>query len=114
MYSPAHTIVTLRSIRKALFKLRGLATIADIPTREFNALVASLQQEGWHRTYEYSGIDAWIDYGCLKLRKQGVTLKCEWDNWTEGSVEGPKLQVEELAVRIGRPALDQWRWSLRA
>jgi hypothetical protein len=97
----------LIGISDTMFKLRGLATIADIPTGEFNALIASLQKEGWRRTYEYTGFDAWIDYGCIKLRKRGVTLKCEWDNWSEGSVVGPALQVKELAVRLGRPALDQ-------
>ena len=85
---------------------RKLGRIANIPTEDFNALVTSLQKEGWRRTYAYSGFDAWIDYGCLKLRKQGVTLKCEWDNWMEGTVSGPKPQIEELAVRIGRPACD--------
>lgn len=85
---------------------RRLAKIANIPTEDFNALVTSLQKEGWRRTYEYTGFDAWIDYGCVKLRKQGITLKCEWDNWMEGSVAGPKPQIEELAVRIGRPICD--------
>ena len=82
---------------------RRLATISDIPTEQFNALVAALESEGWRRTYEYAGFDAWIDYGCIKLRKHSITLKCEWDNWFEGSVEGPAVQVEELALRIGRP-----------
>jgi hypothetical protein len=89
----------------------GLVTIKDIPTERFNALRAQLLSEGWAQTYEYTGIDAWIDYGCLKLRKGRDKLKLEWDNWTEGSVEGRQDLVAAIAEKIQVPASREWRWS---
>ena len=55
-----HREGTERHLRGSV-RVRGLATIADIPTEEFNALIASLQKEGWCRIYKYMGFDAWID-----------------------------------------------------
>ena len=67
--------------------------------------------EGWTQTYEYTGFDAWIDYGCLKLRNGRHELKLEWDNWTEGSVEGRRDLLEPIAERIELPVIGEWRWS---
>jgi hypothetical protein len=88
-----------------------LATIADIPTERFNALRAQLLAEGWAQTYEYTGFDAWIDYGCLKLRKGRDKLKLEWDNWTEGSVEGRHDIVAAIGEKVQLPVSREWRWS---
>jgi hypothetical protein len=67
--------------------------------------------EGWIQTYEYSGFDAWIDYGCLKLRKGNDKLKLEWDNWTEGSIEGSRDLIAAIAEKIQLPVSEEWRWS---
>lgn len=90
----------LRSIAKARFRLLGLATIKDIPTERFNRIKKDLIADGWRKTYEYAGFDAWIDYGKVKLRKDGVRLTMEWDNWTEGSIEGPASVVEALGIDL--------------
>jgi hypothetical protein len=100
-----------RLVRKVRFRVLGLATIKDIPTESFNALRGQLLSEGWTQIYEYTGMDAWIDYGCLKLRKGRDKLKLEWDNWTEGSVEGRKDLIAAIAERIQLPATSEWRWS---
>lgn len=83
------------------FKALGLATIRDIPTEQFNSLLKSLTGSGWRETYVYDGFDAWIDYGQVKLKKNRVRLNCEWDNWTEGSIEGPESIIREIATRHG-------------
>ncbi|MGV3661900.1 MAG: hypothetical protein ACO1TE_17060 [Prosthecobacter sp.] len=73
--------------------------ITDIQTDIFNRLVEELQAEGWRKTEEYDGFDAWIDYGLIVLMKEGACLRCEWDNWMEGSLEGPDEVVQ--AIRGG-------------
>lgn len=102
----------VRGFRKWLFKVRGLATIPGIPTGEFHALIGDLQAQGWKKTHEYRGFDAWVDYGCVHLRRGSRRLRCEWDNWDEGSIEGPHAVIQELSHATGRPAVDQWRWAV--
>jgi hypothetical protein len=101
----------IRQATKLRFRMLRLATIKDIPTERFNALRAQLLSDGWTQTYEYTGFDAWIDYGCLKLRKGKDRLKLEWDNWTEGSVEGRQDRVVAIAAAIQLPVSREWRWS---
>ena len=101
----------LRRLPKARFRLLGLATIKDIPTDQFNEIIKSLAEDGWSLVSEYSGHDAWIDYGRVKLRKGGRRLKFEWDNWTEGSVEGKPEVLDEIASRHGLQVINEWRWS---
>lgn len=79
----------LRALSKARFRILGLATIKDTPTERFNGLVKELVELGWHQVSEYDGVDAWIDYGCITLRRKGAKLKLEWDNWTEGASRAP-------------------------
>lgn len=101
----------LRGGAKARFRLLGLCTIKDIPAGRFNRLLEQLQSEGWRKTYEYAGFDAWIDYGCVKLRKGRQRLKLEWDNWTGGSVEGKRSVLAPIAERLGLSLIRRWRWS---
>ena len=100
-----------RKIAKLRFRLLGHATIRDIPTDLFNQIIDTLRADGWRKSYVYRGPDAWLDYGCVKLRKAGLKLIMEWDNWTEGSIEGPKDIVMELGSRFGLDVTDEWRWS---
>lgn len=106
-----HLARFLRGCSKLRFRLLGLATIKDIPTDRFNALWQRLLADGWIQTYEYSGVDAWLDYGCVKLRKGPARLKLEWDNWTEGSVEGRRELIEAIGRRFDLPVSHEWRWS---
>ena len=101
----------LRALAKLRFRLLGLATIKDIPTERFNALVDQLVGDGWCKTREYDGVDAWIDYGRINLEKDAIKLTLEWDNWTEGSIEGPRDVVERLGREFGLPVTNEWRWS---
>lgn len=45
------------------------------------------------------------------MKNGGVKLKCEWDNWTEGSFEGPRSTIEEMASQFGLEVTHAWRWS---
>ncbi|MEM7277739.1 MAG: hypothetical protein AAF385_06395 [Pseudomonadota bacterium] len=102
----------VRSIAKASFWLRGLASITDIPTDQLNEIIRGLISDGWEKYYEYEGFDAWIDYGCVKLRRERVRLKFEWDNWTEGSIEGRSQYVRGIAVDHGLEVRRYWTWSI--
>ncbi len=89
------------------FRLMRLAIIRDIPTAQFNSIVSELIDCGWRKRYEYKGFDAWIDYGCIRLKQGGHTLTCEWDNWFEGSIRGPRVIIRELAADHGLVASDR-------
>ena len=101
----------LRYLAKLRFRLLGLATIKDIPTEDFNALIKEFIDDGWKARNAYNGYDSWIDYGKVKLSKKGIRLTCEWDNWTEGSFEGPKEFIHELARKKGFESVEEWRWQ---
>ena len=101
----------LRALAKLRFRALGLATIKDIPTKQFNELAEKLIAAGWRKTSEYEGVDAWIDYGRIRMRKGRVRLTLEWDNWTEGSIEGPRTVLEDIAHEFGMRVGHEWRWA---
>lgn len=101
----------LRAMAKLRFRILGLATIKDIPGDRFKVLVAGLQRQGWRAGSRYSGFDAGIDYDGFRLRKGLSSLKCEWDNWTEWSVEGRRSVVEAVARENDLEVTYAWRWS---
>lgn len=73
--------------------------VADIETNKFNRILRDLQQNGWLKTTEYSGVDAWIDYGMVVLQRGASAVKLEWTNWDEGAIEGPEEVLVELQKR---------------
>jgi hypothetical protein len=97
----------LRALSRIRFKLLGLSTIVDIPTDDFNRLIESLIAADWKPSKEYKGHDAWIDYGRIVLRKGKFKLTLEWDNWTEGRIEGPRTQVQAIIRDYGFAVSDQ-------
>lgn len=101
----------IRALAGLRFRVLRLATIKDIPTERFNALLVKLQSRGWRKTGEYTGFDAWIDYGKVRLRKGPSRLTLEWDNWTEGSIEGPAEAIAAIAHEEALPMSREWRWS---
>lgn len=100
----------MRGFFKLRFRVLRLATINDIPSERLAEIGAQLKAEGWKKTYEYDRFDAWIDHGCVKLKKDGVKLKIEWDPYLEGSIEGPKAVICEMADRFELPVSEEWRW----
>jgi hypothetical protein len=44
-------------------------------------------------------------------QREGVRLTLEWDNWTEGSVEGPRHTIETIAQHYNLPVSHEWRWA---
>jgi hypothetical protein len=77
-------------------------TIEGLPPFALRQTVDALHGAGWITTYEYDGDDAWVDYARTDLRKGRSKLKLEWDQESGGSVEGPRVVLEELRV------LDPW------
>ncbi|MBQ4810300.1 hypothetical protein J8M20_03090 [Pseudoalteromonas luteoviolacea] len=92
------------------FKALGLKIIQDIPTDYFNRILELHIRNGWFKTYEYGGFDAWIDYGKVKLSKEGCELKFEWDNWCEGEISGKAKDIEFLATKFGLKATEIPNW----
>ena len=74
--------------------------LSDIPTETFNQIIADLCTEGWTKSAEYAGMDAWIDYGMVVLKRGRDFLKFEWDNWSEGSIEGSDTHVQAIKDRF--------------
>ncbi len=66
---------------------------------------------GWKVRSKYAGFDAGIDYDSVLLRKGSGTLKCEWDNWSEWSIEGKRRFIEEIAERSKLSVTHAWRWA---
>jgi hypothetical protein len=102
----------LRGCARLRFKALGHATIKDIPTDQFNNIINKLIDSGWKKTYVYDGFDAWIDYGKVKLKSRRCKLTFEWDNWTEGSIEGPTEIIEILAAENNLQVTNEWRWAV--
>ncbi|TMP27458.1 hypothetical protein [Pseudoalteromonas rubra] len=99
-----------RKIVDLKFKALGLKIIQDIPTDDFNRILELHIHNGWVKTYEYDGFDAWIDYGKVKLSKEGCELKFEWDNWCEGEISGKSKDIELLATKFGLKATETPNW----
>ncbi|MCP4043156.1 MAG: DUF3450 domain-containing protein [Gammaproteobacteria bacterium] len=74
--------------------------IEDIPTEIFNGIIKSHVKSGWKNIDEYKGFDAWIDYGKVVLSNGKSQLVFEWDNWSEGWVEGPEEYLDEINKAI--------------
>ncbi len=99
-----------RKIVDLKFKALGLMIIQDIPTDDFNRMLEFHTQSGWLKTYEYDGFDAWIDYGKVKLSKDGRKLKFEWDNWSEGEISGKAADIDILANKFSLVARETPNW----
>jgi uncharacterized protein YjiS (DUF1127 family) len=114
IYSATMRIIAalLRSFARWRFQARGLATLMDLSEGEFQRLSDTLAADGWAVASRYFGVDAGIDYDCIRLKKNGRRLKCEWDRWDGWSVEGPEAVVQRLAIRAGRTARNQSRWDV--
>lgn len=93
------------------FQELGLATITSLPSAELRRIIDGLVAEGWVVTDEYDGMDAWIDYGRIALARAEETILCEWDNWTEGSLEGKRATIEALGARYRLPVAYRSRWD---
>jgi hypothetical protein len=77
-------------------------TIDGLPPFALRQAVETLARQGWIKTFEYLGEDAWIDYARVDLRKGRSKLKLEWDQESGGSVAGPHAVLVDLRV------LDPW------
>jgi len=77
-------------------------TIEGLPPFALRQATDALLAQGWIRTFEYMGEDAWIEYARVDLRKGRSKLKLEWDQESGGSIAGPRAVLDELRV------LDPW------
>lgn len=77
------------------------ASITGVKTEIFGLVLAELQDEGWSAAYTYDGFDKGIDYDRVDLVNDGIKLKFEWDNWSEGIIQGPEKLLAALSERYG-------------
>ena len=101
----ARIVATLR------FRLLGLATIERLSADRFQALISQLTSQGWRASSRYAGADAGIDYDRLRLSKGRNGLTCEWDPWSEWSIEGPRRLLDEIAQPHGLKVSRVSRWA---
>lgn len=89
------------------FRRRGLAAIANIGPQEFDCVLPQLEQTGWKIYARYGGFDAGIDYDCIRLKRAGIKLKCEWDPCDEWRIEGPVEVIEAIAIQFDLLAISE-------
>tara|TARA_Y200000002_G_C22554413_1_gene609662 strand:+ start:526 stop:981 length:456 start_codon:yes stop_codon:yes gene_type:complete len=89
-----------KEFTKAKYKYLNKAIIENINTDLFNEILEQLLGNGWVKLYEYDAIDAWIDFGKVKIRKDNTTLVFEWDNYMEGVIIGSKNEIEQVAKQF--------------
>ena len=70
--------------------------VENVETRVWHRIIEDLAASGFVKVYEYGGADAGIDYSRYDLMDGGETLVFEWDNWSEGSVEGTPSRLEAI------------------
>ncbi|MBV9789193.1 MAG: hypothetical protein JOZ51_13510 [Chloroflexi bacterium] len=74
-----------------------LYKIEHIKTETWHQIMDHLQTLGFIETYQYTGMDAGIDYQRYDLQNpvDGELIIFEWDNWLEGEI---KAGIDRLDV----------------
>lgn len=103
-------VETARKLVNLKYKLMALRIIQDIPTEQFESIIVDYLHEGWIKTYEYQGFDAWIDFGKVKLKKGSNKLVFEWDNWSEGEITGKDPELQNIALRYQLEVRTEPKW----
>ena len=96
-------MITMRHIARFLdqakLALHRWERVENIPTDKFNAIMSEHLSNGWRKTYEYAGFDAWIDYGRVDLRQGAQRLRFEWTNYFEGTISGAPPLIRAIAEK---------------
>lgn len=82
------------------FRSRDFSAIANIGPQEFDCVLPQLEQMRWKVYARYGGFDAGIDYDCIRLKRAGIKLKCEWDPCDEWRIEGPVEVIAAIASQF--------------
>lgn len=72
-----------------------------IPTDLWHKAIDALIANDWEVTYAYDGMDAGIDYNCIKLQKEAEEIVFEWTNWDEGEIKSTPDRLKEIEKLIG-------------
>lgn len=89
------------------FRMRGLSAITNIRHQAFDCVLPQLEQMGWKVYARYGGFDAGIDYDCIRLKRAGIKLKCEWDPCDEWRIEGPVEVIAAIAIQFDLLAVSE-------
>jgi len=79
-----------------------LIKLDNIPTDIFKQLLQQLLEQNWKMVGNYDEFDAWIDYAKVELSNNERQLICEWDNWSEGSIEGHDNDITQAVLLMQR------------
>ena len=88
----------MRRLAQWPFGARSLSTLDGLENAKFLRVLARLESAGWRVSSRYGGIDAGIDYDSVRLKREGVTLRCEWDPAGDWRIEGPTGAIQEIAL----------------
>lgn len=89
------------------FRRRAFSAIANIGPQAFECVLPQLEQMGWKVYARYGGFDAGIDYDCIRLKRAGIKLKCEWNPCDEWRIEGPVEVIEAIAIQFDLLAISE-------
>jgi len=77
--------------------------IKEVSTELFNKVIKTLLKEGAKKSFEYQGMDAWIDYGEVHLWLNEDKIVFTWTNWFEGEIEADPALLNKICSRFGIP-----------
>jgi reverse gyrase len=89
-----------KEFTKAKYKYLNRSIIENIDTDLFNEILKQFLDSGWLKIYEYEAVDAWIDFGKVKIKKDKTVLTFEWDNYMEGVIIGNKSEIDQVAKQF--------------
>lgn len=72
----------------------------DIPTDLWHKIIDGLMAHHWKITYQYDGIDAGIDYDCIRFTHGSEEIVLEWTNWEEGEITCTPERLKEIEKLI--------------
>ena len=84
-----------------MWPFRSKSSFKDVNTNLGKTILKDLKSDGWKVTSEYSNkmFDKSIDFDAYTLKRGGLKIEFEWDNWEEWTITGPSDVLCELAQR---------------
>ncbi len=73
--------------------------ISEVSIDALRTILSDYQKDNWRKVEDWWGVAGSVEYGVIKLQKENVTLKFDYDNWTEGNIQGPDALVQEIKAK---------------
>lgn len=102
----------LRAFDRFQRRLRGRSIVLGIGADRSGHIVDTLVADGWNLRTWREGFESGLDTRRITLRRRWRTVRLEWDNWSEWSLDGPRDIVAEIARGHDMIVTDRTRWSM--